>query len=41
MINIFIFRYSPIVIPRKYNIYGVVVTEVEIDLLTGQHQVLS
>lgn len=31
--------YSPVLNPVNYNIFGVTAAEVEIDLLTGQHQV--
>jgi hypothetical protein len=37
--SIFIFRFTPKDDVKPYNIYGVTVGEVEVDLLTGQHQV--
>jgi xanthine dehydrogenase molybdopterin-binding subunit B len=33
------FRFTPKDDVKPYNIYGVTIGEVEVDLLTGQHQV--
>lgn len=34
------YMYSPTSAPFEYNIYGICVTEVEVDMLTGQQQIL-
>lgn len=37
MFAVIYFRFNPDVDGKKYNIYGVTVLEVEVDILTGQH----
>jgi hypothetical protein len=39
IMNIFTFRFTPKDDVKPYDIYGVTIGEVEVDLLTGQHQV--